>query len=129
MPLSVASGTATLNTLSCSTGPTSTTVARINVTTTATTAAVTLADQPQGSMAINGVTAASTSFTPSVVPPTATTAQANSNPDKAANDHANVHGERHTEFAGEHTSVSRYSRVLWLQSSRRRESLSAAPSG
>ena len=53
-------------------------MARINVTTTATTAAVTLAGQPRGSMAINGVSSASTSFTPSVVPPTATTARANS---------------------------------------------------
>ncbi len=82
---SAASGTATLNSLSCpavSTG--SPVLAKVNVTTTAATAAVTLAGVPQGSLAINGVTHGSASYAASlsgsVVPPTAATAQAGTNP-------------------------------------------------
>jgi uncharacterized membrane protein len=82
VPLSAASGTATLNTLSCQSPTLGPSVARINVTTTASSAAVTLAGLSLGSMAINGVTGGSATFTTSVVPPTATTAQGNSNPVK-----------------------------------------------
>jgi uncharacterized membrane protein len=84
VPLSAASGTAKLNSLVClvpSLGPT---LAKINVTTTATNAAVTLAGVNQGTLAINGVTNGAASFASSgsgsVVPPTAATVQSGSNP-------------------------------------------------
>ena len=84
VPLSAASGTAKLNSLVCLSPSLGPTLAKINVTTSATTAAVTLAGVNQGTLAINGVTNGSASFASSgsgsVVPPTAATAQSGSNP-------------------------------------------------
>jgi uncharacterized membrane protein len=78
VPLSLASGTATLSSLSCPASGLS--ITKINVTTAAASAAVTLAGQPQGSFAISGVSSGSATYSPSVVPPTATTAQNGTNP-------------------------------------------------
>ena len=77
VPLSAASGTATLSSMSCKSNATTTTSAKIGVTTKATTAGVTLAGQPQGTMTVNGVTNGSASFTPTVVPPSTTTSGSN----------------------------------------------------
>jgi uncharacterized membrane protein len=78
VPLSLASGTATLSSLSCPASGLS--ITKINVTTSAANAAVTLAGQPQGSFTINGVSSGSATYSSLVVPPTATTAQNGTNP-------------------------------------------------
>ncbi len=90
VPLSAADGTSTLNTITCSAD--SMTSTKINSTTTAATASVTLTPtgQPVGggtttniaSMSVGGVSGVSgaTSYSGSVVPPTATTESGNTNP-------------------------------------------------
>ena len=79
IPLTTASGTATLKTVNCSYNSMSS--AKIAVTTTTNTAAVTLAGVSLGTLSISGYgPTPQISFSPTNVPPTASTASANSNP-------------------------------------------------
>ena len=78
VPLSAASGTATLKAVNCTNNALSST--KIAATTTTNTAAVTLAGAAVATLSISGYSGGPVSFGAGVVPPTATTAAADSNP-------------------------------------------------
>ncbi len=77
IPLSAASGKATLSTLSCSNNTMFTT--KFNVTTTAASAAMTLAGVGIGTLSLQGFSGTA-SFNPGAVPPSGTTVSAGTNP-------------------------------------------------
>jgi uncharacterized membrane protein len=78
VPLSAAQGTATLQTLSCAKN--AMTATAILPTTTTTSGAVTLAGSNVATLTISGYNGSAVGYTPAVVPPTASTAAADSNP-------------------------------------------------
>ena len=78
IPLSAASGTATLANLTCQNGAMTST--QINGSTNALTAAVTLGGNQVASLSINGVNNQAATYAGSVVPQTAATASAGTNP-------------------------------------------------
>ena len=81
IPLSAASGKATLSTLSCSNNTMFTT--KFNVTTTAASAAMTLAGVGIGTLSLQGFSGTA-SFNPGAVPPSGTTVSAGTNPKSVA---------------------------------------------
>jgi len=78
IPLSAASGTATLKTLKCSNNIMSTT--QIAATTTTSTANVTLAGTGIGTLSLTGYSGSQVGYAAGVVPPTASTVAADTNP-------------------------------------------------
>jgi uncharacterized membrane protein len=78
IPVSAADGTATLNTVTCVNNAMTST--KINASTTAASGAVTVLGQNLATLAISGVSTAGLGYSASVVPPTAATASADTNP-------------------------------------------------
>ena len=78
IPLTAASGTATLKAVNCTDNAFAST--KIAATTTTATAAVTLAGASVATLSISGYSGGPVSFGAGVVPPTASTAAADSNP-------------------------------------------------
>ncbi len=78
IPLSAASGTATLKTVNCFNN--SMTSTKVSATTTTNTAAVTLGGASVATLSISGYSGPQKSFAAAVVPPTASTSSADTNP-------------------------------------------------
>jgi hypothetical protein len=78
IPLSAADGVATLSSLTCANDAMTNTM--INASTTTATAAITLAGAAAATLTINGAPSTPESYDSSVVPPTASTASAGTNP-------------------------------------------------
>jgi uncharacterized membrane protein len=87
IPLSAADGTATLTTMTCAnTVNGAITSTKITSETTTATATVTLAGNAVATLTLSGASAAAQSYTASVVPPTASTVSAGTNPRQVGTD-------------------------------------------